>query len=172
MSPTEKTEEELSYLQVLLVDDDRFARTLIKTALSQLGIRYVTEAKSAVEAIELLKTQPVDVALVDHEMPGVTGLELVRLIRNGKEGITNTDVPVVMITGNTDKSTVVGARDVGIQEYVVKPISPAALEKRLAKAVSMVRQERAKEAVNRREQRKKAEETGEGSEDIGDEDES
>lgn len=131
-------DEKLKSLTYLLLDDDRFSRTLIKTALSQFGIRDVIEADNAIKAISLIKEEKIDMLLVDHEMPGITGMEFVNLVRKGKEGIGNNDLPIVMITANMEKETVLGARRLNIQEYVVKPISPMTLKKRLQSAVSKV----------------------------------
>lgn len=117
----------------LVVDDDRFFRSLIKTTLMQLGGYHIKDASSAVEALALLKENTFDVLLLDHEMPGVTGLELTRLIRKGSEGVLDPQIPIIIITGNTEERTVREAKLSGINEYLIKPISPSALEKRLAK---------------------------------------
>ncbi len=132
ISDASKAIEKASFL---VVDDDRFFRSLIKTTLMQLGGYRIKDASSAVEALEQLKENPFDVLLLDHEMPGVTGLELARLIRKGNEGVLDPQIPIIIITGNTEERTVKEAKLSGINEYLVKPISPAALEKRLAKVL-------------------------------------
>lgn len=130
VSDTTKAIENASFL---VVDDDRFFRSLIKTTLMQLGGYHIKDASSAVEALEQLKESTFDVLLLDHEMPGVTGLELARLIRKGNEGVLDPQIPIIIITGNTEERTVKEAKLSGVNEYLIKPISPAALEKRLAK---------------------------------------
>ena len=132
ISDASKAIEKASFL---VVDDDRFFRSLIKTTLMQLGGYRIKDASSAVEALEQLKENPFDVLLLDHEMPGVTGLELARLIRKGNEVVLDPQIPIIIITGNTEERTVKEAKLSGINEYLVKPISPAALEKRLAKVL-------------------------------------
>ena len=132
ISDASKAIEKASFL---VVDDDRFFRSLIKTTLMQLGGYRIKDASSAVEALEQLKENPFDVLLLDHEMPGVTGLELARLIRKGNEGVLDPQIPIIIITGNTEERTVKEAKLSGINEYLVKPISPAALVKRLAKVL-------------------------------------
>jgi two-component system chemotaxis response regulator CheY len=129
-------DEKLKEFTYLLLDDDRFSRTLIKTALGQYGIRSIIEAENAIKAIEIMKDEKIDILLVDHEMPGVTGMEFINLVRKAKEGINNNDLPIVMITANMEKETVLGARKLNVQEYVVKPISPLSLKKRLQSAIS------------------------------------
>lgn len=119
----------------LVVDDDRFYRSLIKTTLMQLGAFNINEQYSSVDALNALKEEQIDVILLDHEMPGITGLELARLIRHGEAGENNKDIPIIIITGNMEERTVKEASLSGINEYLLKPISPLTLEKRLAKVL-------------------------------------
>ena len=65
-------------LTCLVVDDDKFSRTFIKTALYQIGMKNTREAASAAEAVELLNSFKIDIILLDQQMPGKTGLELAR----------------------------------------------------------------------------------------------
>ncbi len=130
-----KNEARLQNMNYLILEDDRFSRSLIKTALHQIGIRNSFDADTAIKAIDIIKTKNVDMILLDHEMAGVTGLEFARLVRNGEEGITNTDVPIIIITVDTKEDTVLQAKDIGIQDYLIKPISPLALKKRLMNAL-------------------------------------
>ena len=124
----------------LIVDDDKFSRTFTKTALYQIGIKNTKEATSTEEAIELLHSFKIDVILLDQQMPGQNGLELAKVIKSGSlDGNKNT--PIIMITVDTKEKTVLEAKDLGIQEYLVKPISPLALKKRICTAFG-IKQER------------------------------
>lgn len=124
----------------LIVDDDKFSRTFTKTALYQIGIKNTKEATSTEEAIELLHSFKIDVILLDQQMPGQSGLELAKAIKSGSlDGNKNT--PIIMITVDTKEKTVLEAKDLGIQEYLVKPISPLALKKRICTAFG-IKQER------------------------------
>ena len=69
-------------LTCLVVDDDKFSRTFIKTALYQIGMKNTREAASAAEAVELLNSFKIDIILLDQQMPGKTGLELARELKN------------------------------------------------------------------------------------------
>ena len=114
----------------LIVDDDKFSRTFIKTALYQIGIKNTKEANTTEEAVELLRSFKIDVILLDQQMPGESGLEFAKAIKNGAlEGVKNT--PIIMVTVDTKEKTVLDAKGLGIQEYLVKPISPIALKKRI-----------------------------------------
>ena len=124
----------------LIVDDYKFSRSFTKTALYQIGIKNTKEATSTEEAIELLHSFKIDVILLDQQMPGQNGLELAKVIKSGSlDG--NKSTPIIMITVDTKEKTVLEAKDLGIQEYLVKPISPLALKKRICTAFG-IKQER------------------------------
>lgn len=120
-------------INCLIVDDDKFSRTFIKTALYQIGIKNTKEASTVQEAIEVLRNYKIHVALLDQQMPEQTGLELARKIKEGVIG-DNKDMPIIMVTIDTKERTVLDAKDLGIHEYLVKPISPLALKKRMCTA--------------------------------------
>ncbi len=123
----------------LIVDDDKFSRTFIKTALYQIGIKNTKEANNSQEALELLNDFKIDVILLDQQMPEKSGLEFAKELKSGMFGSKN--VPIIMITVDTKEQTVLTAKNLGIQEYLVKPISPQALKKRICSAIGL-KQER------------------------------
>lgn len=124
----------------LVVDDDKFSRTFIKTALYQIGIKNAKEAANAPEAIEILNSFKIDVILLDQQMPNKSGLEFARELKSGNLKDTE-NIPIIMITVDTKEKTVLNAKALGIQEYLVKPISPLALKKRICSAFG-IKQER------------------------------
>lgn len=117
----------------LIVDDDKFSRTFVKTALYQIGIKNTKEAASFGEASEILRNYKIHVVLLDHQMPEQSGLELARQIKEGRIG-DNKELPIIMVTIDTKENTVLDAKSIGIHEYLVKPISPLALKKRICTA--------------------------------------
>lgn len=123
----------------LVVDDDKFSRTFVKTALYQIGIKNVKEVSSADEAREIISAAKIDVILLDHQMPNTSGLDFVRELKNNPIGGKN--IPIIMITVDTKEKTVLDAKGLGIHEYLVKPISPVALKKRICSALG-IKQER------------------------------
>ena len=123
-----------------MVDDDKFSRTFIKTALYQIGIKNAKEAANAPEAIEILNSFKIDVILLDQQMPNKSGLEFARELKSGSIKDTE-NIPIIMITVDTKEKTVLDAKALGIQEYLVKPISPLALKKRICSAFG-IKQER------------------------------
>lgn len=115
----------------LIIDDDKFARTFVKNALFQIGIKSVKEAADTTEATEILQSFKFDLLLLDHHMPKQTGLEFVKELRAGKiAGIKN--IPIVMITSDSSEETVTAAKALGVAGYLVKPISSLSLRKRIA----------------------------------------
>ena len=113
----------------LIVDDDKFSRTFIKTALHQIGIKNVKEAENYNEAIGMLNIPNINIILLDQQMPEKSGLDFAQELKNKDE---TKDIPIIMITIDTKEKTVMDARKLGIKEYLIKPISPLALKKRIA----------------------------------------
>ena len=105
----------------------------MKTALYQVGVKNTKEASNTAEAIEILRNYKINVVLMDQQLPEQSGLELARKIKAGEVGDSK-DLPVIMVTIDTKENTVMEAKAIGIHEYLVKPISPLALKKRLCTA--------------------------------------
>lgn len=126
----------LDAVTCLIVDDDKFSRTFTKTALYQIGVKNTKEAATTLEATEIINSYKIDFVLLDNQMPEQSGLELARQIKEGKIG-NNKDMPIIMVTIDTKESTVMDAKKIGIHEYLVKPISPLALRKRICTALGI-----------------------------------
>lgn len=136
MSETTYKQSVWDSIVCLIVDDDKFSRTFIKTALYQIGIKNVKEASTTDEALEALRNFKIDVILLDQQMPDQNGLLLAKELRAGKMG-DNSSLPIIMITVDTKERTVLDAKGLGIQGYLVKPISPLALKKRICTALGL-----------------------------------
>ncbi len=126
----------LDTVTCLIVDDDKFSRTFTKTALYQIGVKNTKEAATALEATEIINSYKIDFVLLDHQMPEQNGLELARQIKEGKIG-NHKDMPIIIVTIDTKENTVMDAKKIGIHEYLVKPISPLALRKRICTALGI-----------------------------------
>ena len=133
MNETNSKQINWDAITCLVVDDDKFSRTFVKTALYQIGVKNTKEASNIAEAIEVLRNYKVNVVLMDQQLPEQSGLELARQIKEGTVG-DNKNLPVIMVTIDTKENTVLEAKNIGIHEYLVKPISPLALKKRLCTA--------------------------------------
>ena len=117
---------DLKDLSVLVVEDVDHFRELIVTILNTLEIENVIEARNGLEAIDALKKNRVDFVFMDWKMAGLDGIECVKLIREGTAK-SGPYIPVIMITGNASKELFALARDAGVNELLVKPISARSL---------------------------------------------
>jgi CheY-like chemotaxis protein len=120
----------LSNLQVLLVDDNQHMRTIAAAILKSAGMSKVYEAADGGSALEVLREDPVDLAIVDFNMFPLDGVEFTRLVRNSPDS-ANPYLPIIMMTGHSEKARVVEARDTGVTEFVVKPITAKAILERV-----------------------------------------
>ena len=124
-------------LHVLVVDDEVFMRKLIERTLRDMNVGLVTIAENGVDGLDQIKRAgtAIDVIVCDLEMPEMDGYDFVKTIRND-DGVPNSEVPVLIVTGHADEDTVRETATLGINGYLVKPISKQALESRIAKAIS------------------------------------
>ena len=120
----------LSALQVLLVDDNQHMRTIASAVLKSAGVGTVREAADGGAALEMLREYAVDLAIVDFNMFPLDGVEFTRLVRNSPDS-PNPYLPIIMMTGHSEKSRVYEARDAGVTEFVVKPITAKAILDRI-----------------------------------------
>ena len=120
----------LESLHVLLVDDNQHMRAITSAILQSAGIRKVREAPDGAAALEALRDHPVDLAIVDFNMFPLDGVEFTRLVRNSPDS-GNPYLPIIMMTGHSERTRVQEARDAGVTEFVVKPITPKAMLDRI-----------------------------------------
>ena len=120
----------LSGAVTMVVDDSSFALELTSQALMGFGIRPKHTCLGAAEAMEILKEQNVDLLVVDCEMPGIDGFELVRWLR--RSGLDpNAFVPVIMTAAHIRRPRVSDARDCGASFIITKPFSATTLLERI-----------------------------------------
>jgi two-component system, chemotaxis family, chemotaxis protein CheY len=114
--------------RVLLADDDSFMRSLISLALFTRGVTEIVEAKDGTEAQCLIAKDRFDFLILDWNMPGTSGLELVRDIRR-----SGASVPIMMITGEASRDKVRQAIEAGVSDYLVKPFDMPVLRQKIVK---------------------------------------
>jgi two-component system chemotaxis response regulator CheY len=117
-------------LRVLLADDNAHMRAIVGAVLKSIGVKHIHEARNGAEALSSLREYPADVALVDFRMEPIDGVEFTRLVRNAHD-TKNPYLPIIMLTGYADRTRVVEARDAGVTELIVKPVTAAAVISRL-----------------------------------------
>ena len=112
---------QLTGLRVLIADDSRSARRHVRRVLESLGAKQITEAADGVEAIQLLAKDQFDVVVTDWHMPECDGLELTRHIRRDPR---HQNVPVLMITSETDQACRDDAIRTGVSAVCPKVFDP------------------------------------------------
>jgi two-component system, chemotaxis family, chemotaxis protein CheY len=122
-------------LRFLVVDDNLHMRRILRTLLHGFGARDVVEAEDGASGLELFSQNNPDIIFLDWEMPLFDGLELIQMIRQ-PGGSSNPFVPIIMLTGHTERTRVTKARDAGITEFLAKPISAKGLYQRVFSVVA------------------------------------
>jgi DNA-binding response OmpR family regulator len=107
-------------VKVLVADDDRDIRDLVAVKLRQAGYD-VTAVGDGVAALAALREEPVSVAVLDVMMPGLSGLDVVRQVRDGSQG---NDVAIVLLTARSQEFDIETGFALGADDYIVKPFSP------------------------------------------------
>jgi two-component system, chemotaxis family, chemotaxis protein CheY len=118
-----------SRLRFLIVDDNAHMRRILRTLLHSFGSREVYEAEDGAAGLEAFTHYLPDIVITDWAMPIFDGLELTQMIRQPGAN-ANPFVPIIMLTGHSEKHRVIGARDAGVTEFLAKPISATALYER------------------------------------------
>lgn len=113
---------------VLVVDDEPETRKFVGMNLTAKGFRPLL-AEDGSEALKLFSERPIDLVLLDLAMPGPSGIEVCRAIRN------TSDVPIVVLSGHSRESDKVSALDIGADDYVTKPFGVAELVARVGAAL-------------------------------------
>jgi CheY-like chemotaxis protein len=125
-------------LKVLIVEDNAPMRSLLRSLLNSVGISDIVEAGTGGLALTLLREKKCDLVLSDLAMKPMDGLEFSRIVRTS-ENSPNPFVPIIMITGHTERHRVEAARDAGVTEFLAKPITAHSLFSRLAEIVERPR---------------------------------
>jgi CheY-like chemotaxis protein len=121
-------------LKILVVDDNVHMRKLVTTILQAFGVVQVFEADSGDRAWAILRESNPDVVVLDWVMEGMSGLELMRMIRTNPVA-PNPFVPVIMLSGHTSMDHVRQARDTGVNEFIAKPVSIKTMMSRLVAVI-------------------------------------
>ena len=122
----------------MVVDDHMFTTKLIADVLRVLGARDIRTFQDADKAWKDMCYRPPDLLLVDWNMSPVDGIALTRRIRNDGDS-PNIYMPIIMVTGFREMENVFTARDAGVNEYVIKPVSPKALFSRIQMVIEKPR---------------------------------
>ena len=103
---------------LLVVDDNEMNRDLLSRRLERKGFSVLT-AVDGMQALEMIGASPIDLVLLDVMMPGLTGLDVLRAVRQTRSAI---ELPIIMVTAKDESSDIVEAFELGANDYVTKPI--------------------------------------------------
>jgi two-component system chemotaxis response regulator CheY len=117
-------------LRILIVDDFSTMRRIVKNLLNDLGYTNTAEAEDGQSALNLLRSQPFDFVVTDWNMPGMTGIELLKAIRADAK---LAKLPVLMVTAEAKREQIVEAAQAGVNGYIIKPFTAETLKDKLAK---------------------------------------
>lgn len=117
--------------RILVLDDTPTMRLIVTGMLEDLGFRHCLPAETAESAWKLVADQRVDLLLADWNLPGRSGVELIRKIRAQDR---HQHLPIIMMTSNNDPRQIEEARASGANGYLVKPFSALDLQSRIEEA--------------------------------------
>ncbi|MGE9658755.1 phosphate regulon transcriptional regulator PhoB [Snodgrassella alvi] len=117
----------MAEVMVLVVEDEAAISTLIQFTLEQAG--FVVQCVSSVEAAQpLLQSRLADMLLVDWMLPGLSGLDFIRQLRND---IRSRDLPIILLTARGEETDKEQGLNLGADDYITKPFSPRELIARI-----------------------------------------
>src|SRR5262245_42978428 len=125
-----KVEKLLQSVEVLVIDDNPFMRKVVRNLLTSIGVKNVHEAVDGAAGLEAIRMLAPNLVVLDWEMPLLNGAELVRIVRSpGVFPIP--DIPIIMLTGHVQRWRVMEAANLGVNEFLKKPVSGKALLDRI-----------------------------------------
>jgi len=130
---------ELKNLNVLLVEDDPSMRFLLRDMLAAFGIEKTVTVPDGTKAFAELRQFPADIIITDWVMEPVDGLDFTRMVRSAPDS-PNPFVPIIMLTSQGAYERVQKARDTGVTEYLIKPVTANALYSRIVNVIQNPRQ--------------------------------
>lgn len=128
----------LANIKILVIDDLPFARSLVRQILNVFGGRDIKDAADGDKALKIMTTFEPDLIILDWDMKPMNGIEFTRNVRDSEES-SNPFVPIIMLSGYSNKDRVIEARDAGVTEYVIKPFSPTSLYGRIQEVIDSPR---------------------------------
>ncbi|MBD8494710.1 chemotaxis response regulator CheY [Pseudomonas syringae] len=122
-------------MKILIVDDFSTMRRIIKNLLRDLGFTNTSEADDGLTALPMLQSGAFDFLVTDWNMPGMSGIDLLRQVRQD-ERLKN--IPVLMVTAEAKREQIIEAAQAGVNGYVVKPFTAQVLQEKIEKIFERV----------------------------------
>lgn len=115
-------------MRILITEDDTLTRKILQKSIQKTGFDVIT-AKNAKEAVSKLKDNKFDIILIDIYMPGIDGIDLIRIIRNEMKS----NIPIAVLTRDKSEEMVVKAFEAGADDFILKPFDEDELTARIIK---------------------------------------
>ncbi len=122
-------------MKILIVDDFSTMRRIIKNLLRDLGFTNTQEADDGVTALPMLRNGDFDFLVTDWNMPGMTGIDLLKQVRSDPKLVS---LPVLMVTAEAKRDQIIEAAQAGVNGYVVKPFTAQVLKEKIDKIFERV----------------------------------
>lgn len=122
-------------MKILIVDDFSTMRRITKNLLRELGFNNTHEADDGLTALPMLQSGGFDFLITDWNMPGMEGLELLKIVR--KDASLKT-TPVLMVTAESKRELIMEAAKSGVNGYIVKPFTAATLQEKIEKIFARI----------------------------------
>jgi len=117
-------------MAILVVDDFSTMRRIIKNILRQLNFNNIVEADDGSTAVSILQSRKIDLIISDWNMPKMTGIELLRYVRQ-TDGIK--DTPFILVTAEAQQDNIIEAAKAKVSNYIVKPFTAETLGEKIDK---------------------------------------
>lgn len=117
-------------MKILIVDDFSTMRRIIKNLLRDLGFSNTQEADDGQTALPMLKAGDFDFLVTDWNMPGMTGIDLLKAVRADEK---LKSLPVLLVTAEAKRDQIIAAAQAGVNGYVIKPFTAQALQDKIEK---------------------------------------
>lgn len=121
---------------ILIVEDEKFMRDLIKRMLENIRYKNVIAVATGEEAVAQIEDNSgiIECILLDIELPDMSGIEFLRILRS-QPPENNPNIPVVMVTGHSERRNVEKALELGVSHFLTKPLAPVDLGKAIDMAL-------------------------------------
>jgi len=117
-------------MNILIVDDFSTMRRIVKNLLTDLGFTRTSEAEDGASALAHLRANACELVVTDWNMPGMSGIELLKAIRADAKFAR---LPVLMVTAEAKREQIIEAAQAGVNGYIIKPFTAQTLQEKLAK---------------------------------------
>ncbi len=122
-------------MKILIVDDFSTMRRIIKNLLRDLGFENTHEADDGTTALPMLQDGDYDFLVTDWNMPGMSGIDLLKAIRSDE---SLSSLPALMVTAEAKREQIIEAAQAGVNGYVVKPFTAQILKEKIDKIFERV----------------------------------